>query len=82
MSCIEQSLNLSYPEAMPADLETRIQELCSRAVQAEDGSDELQTIFDDLRGALREHLEVVRVLSRTSLASIKQEARHKSSRAA
>jgi hypothetical protein len=31
---------------------------------------------------LREHLELVRDLSRTSLASIEQEARHKSKRVA
>jgi hypothetical protein len=66
---------------VPADFETRIRELCDRAVTTTD-PERLHAVLHELRVALREHLELVRDLSRTSLASIEQEARHKSTRAA
>lgn len=36
-------------------LEDRIRELCTRAIHAR-GEDELQSVSEELRGALREHL--------------------------
>jgi len=62
-------------ELVPADFETRIQELCRKAIAASD-PDQLHAVLYELRTALREHLDLVRDLSRTSLASIEQEARH------
>ena len=61
-------------ELVPADFETRIRELCDRAVGTID-PEQLHEVFDELRAALREHSELVRDLSRTSLASIEHEAR-------
>jgi hypothetical protein len=67
---------------MAAESETRIQELCARAVSTDD-PDQLRAVFNELRAALREHLRLVRDLTRTSLVSIEQEAgRHKNSRVA
>jgi hypothetical protein len=66
---------------VPADFETRIRELCDMAGSTTD-PDQLHEVFDELRAALREHLELVRDLSPTSLASIEQEARRHKDRAA
>jgi hypothetical protein len=71
---IEQCGYFAYFEFVPADFETRIRELCERAVSTTD-PEQLHAVFDELRTALREHLELVRDLSRTSLASIEHEAR-------
>jgi hypothetical protein len=53
------------------DFETRIQELCDRAVRTTD-PDQLHAVLDELRAALREHMELVRDLSRASFASIEK----------
>jgi len=59
---------------MPADFETRIRELCDKAVGTTD-PEQLRAVFEELRAELREHLELIRDLSRTSLASIEHGAR-------
>src|SRR6476661_6333934 len=61
-------------ELVPADFETRIRELCDRALGTVD-PEQLHAVFDELRAALREHSELVRDLSRTCLASIEHKAR-------
>ena len=44
-----------------ATLEMRIRELCAEAVAAQD-TDQLQPILAELRHALREHLEQLRIM--------------------
>ena len=66
---------------MSDDFETRVQELCREAIGTND-PDQLRAVLDELRAVMRERLELVRDLSRTSLAAIESEARHKSTRVA
>jgi len=54
---------------MRTDLQTRIQELSARAA-ATNNPEELSVVFEELRAALREHVALVRELSRVSLSSI------------
>ena len=56
---------------MRIDVQTRIQELSARATATSD-PEELSAVFDELRAALREHLALVRELSRVSLSSIEK----------
>jgi len=58
---------------MRTDLQTRIQELSARAATTNDPA-ELSVVFEELRAALREHLAMVRELSRISLSSIEKKA--------
>jgi len=59
---------------MRTDLQTRIQELSARAAATND-PEELSVVFEELRAALREHLALVRELSRISLSSIEKNAK-------
>ena len=47
--------------AFDVTLEMRIRELCAEAVAAQD-TDQLQPILAELRHALREHLEQLRIM--------------------
>jgi hypothetical protein len=58
---------------MTTDFQSRIQELSARASATHD-PEKLHAVFEELRAALREHVALVRELSRISLSSIEKKA--------
>jgi hypothetical protein len=56
-----QTLGHEFKEMKSRQLEARIKKLCAQALNAEES--EIQTVFQELRAALREHNDLMRKLA-------------------
>jgi hypothetical protein len=59
-----------YPRVLSGPTDDRIRELCAKVLVARDG--EVEQLISELKAALREHTELLRELSRATLARLEE----------